>query len=216
MTNNGRQPRGLAVLISGFGSNLQAIIDAIAAGELAARVNCVISDRPEARGLLRARRAGVPSRVVRPADYGDRAAFDAALARVIDAYDVDLIVLAGFMRILGADFISRYEGRIINIHPSLLPKYPGLDTHRRALENADTNHGASVHFVSGELDAGPVIIRESLQIDKHDTEDTLRERVHRLEHRILPRAIDWYLQGRLTVSGGEVLLDGGRQPDQGL
>ena len=216
MTSEGKQPRGLAVLISGFGSNLQAIIDAIAADELAARVNCVISDRPEARGLLRARRAGLPSRVVRPSDYGDRAAFDAALARVIDDYGVALIVLAGFMRILGADFISRYEGRIINIHPSLLPKYPGLDTHRRALENADTNHGASVHFVTGELDAGPVIIRESLQIDKHDTEDTLRERVHRLEHRILPRAIDWYLQGRLTVSGGEVLLDGRRQPDQGL
>lgn len=208
--------RGLAVLVSGFGSNLQAIIDAIAAGELAARIQCVISDRPGAHGLRRARDAGIPTRVLRPGDYPDRAAFSAALGQAIDECEVDLIVLAGFMRILGADFIDRYPNRIINIHPSLLPKYPGLHTHRRALENADTEHGASVHFVTHDVDAGPIIIRSSLKINRDDTEDSLRERVHGLEHRILPQAIQWYLQGRLSVVDGEVLLDGGRQATQGL
>ena len=216
MAETGADRKGLAVLLSGFGSNLQAIIDAIARGRLAARIHCVISDRPGAHGLQRARAEGIANRVLRPRDYLDREAFDAALARAIDECEVDLIVLAGFMRVLGADFIERFEGRIINIHPSLLPKYPGLQTHRRVLESGDAEHGASVHFVTRDLDAGPVIIRSALRIEAHDTEDSLRERVHALEHRILPQAIAWYLQGRLSLVDGEVLLDGSRQAAQGL
>lgn len=198
----------LAVLISGNGSNLQAIINSCNKGEIAATIRCVISNQADVYGLERAQRADIPTHVLPHSDFSDRTLFDNALANLIDSYDVDLIVLAGFMRILGGEFIKRYEHRIINVHPSLLPKYKGLNTHARVLAAGDQLHGASVHFVSLDLDGGPLITQASIPVECDDTVDTLQKRVHQIEHEILPRAISWFAENRLRVVDGQVLLDG--------
>jgi phosphoribosylglycinamide formyltransferase-1 len=197
-SSNRKRPFVLVVLISGEGTNLQAIIDEIAGGGLPARLAAVISNRPDAPGLARARRAGVPALAL---DHRgtDRADFDRQLAAEIDRFAPDLIVLAGYMRILSADFVRRYAGRMINLHPSLLPKYPGLDTHARVLAAGDREHGASVHFVTGDLDSGPVIAQETIPIEAGDTPESLRRKVQQIEHRILPAAIRLLVERRSTT-----------------
>lgn len=206
----------LAVLVSGNGSNLQAIIDSIDRGNLPAAVAVVISNREHAFGLERARRTGIATRVLRPRDQPDRLTYDRALMAIIDAFDPGLLVLAGYMRILTTEFVDHYAGRIMNVHPSLLPKFPGLHTHERAIASGDREHGASVHFVTADLDAGPVIIQGRLAVRDGDTPDALKQRVHEVEHRILPQAIKWFAEGRLSVSNGRVLLDGAARAEQGL
>jgi len=198
----------IVVLISGRGSNLQSIIDGIASGTLDAELRCVVSNQPDAPGLDRARRAGVAGVTVDHRTHPSRAAFDAALSERIDAYQPDLVVLAGFMRILTAGFVKHYPGRLINIHPSLLPAFPGLDTHRRAIESGATEHGASVHFVTPELDGGPTIVQARVPVLSGDSADLLAARVLEQEHRIPPRAIQWFAQGRLELRDGLALLDG--------
>lgn len=183
----------VVVLISGRGSNMQALI---AAG---VPLTAVISNRPEAAGLEVARTAGVATETVDHRLYSDRASFDAALAARIDHHAPDLVVLAGFMRILGADFVNRYAGRLMNIHPSLLPAFTGLDTHRRALEAGCKIHGCTVHLVTPELDHGPIIAQAAVPVLDDDDEDSLAARVLAQEHRLLPAAVRWYLAGRLCV-----------------
>jgi phosphoribosylglycinamide formyltransferase-1 len=198
----------IAVLISGRGSNLQAIIDAVRAGSLAAEVRLVLSNRADALGLQRARAAGIATAVIDPADHADRAAYDRALRERIDASGARLVVLAGYMRVLMPEFVQHYDGRIINVHPSLLPAFTGLDTHRRALAAKVAEHGASVHFVTAQLDGGPVIIRARVPVAPGDDEHSLAEKVHRVEHRIVPLVIGWYAAGRLRKDGERVILDG--------
>lgn len=198
----------VVVLISGAGSNLRAIAESARTGAVAIDIRAVVGDRPQAPGLEWAARAGLPVRVVRPAEHPDRAAYDRALARCIDDYRPGLVVLAGFMRILGEEFVDRYAGRILNIHPSLLPRYRGLHTHRRVLEAGDRVHGASVHFVTRELDGGPVVIQARVPVLDDDDEATLARRVLAQEHRIYPECIGWYASGRLRLRDGRVFLDG--------
>jgi phosphoribosylglycinamide formyltransferase-1 len=197
----------VVVLISGSGSNLQALIDATANG-LPARIVAVISNRSDAYGLERARRAGIPTQVLSHKGYPDRESYDAALAKRIDAYRPGLVVLAGFMRILSPGFVQHYQGRMLNIHPSLLPEFRGLHTHQRALEAGAAEHGASVHFVTEELDGGPLIIQARVPVLPGDDPETLAARVLRQEHRIYPRAVEWFALGRLRLERGRVLLDG--------
>lgn len=206
----------VAVLISGNGSNLQAIIDRVAEGKVNARIKIVISNESGAFGLERARRAGIPTKVFDHRQYEDRGNYDNALAAVLEEMSIELVVLAGFMRILTPGFVARFAGRIINIHPSLLPKYTGLNTHQRAISAGDQEHGASVHFVSDELDAGPIIIQRRIPIEPGDTPESLQQRVHAIEHEILPQAIQWIAEKRLRINGGRVLLDGAQRPEQGL
>lgn len=186
---NAIPPLKLVVLISGNGSNLQAILDRIATGDLSASVAAVISDRADAHGLTRARRARVPAEVVTRGDHASAADFFAALQRRVESFGPDLLVLAGFMRVLPADFVARFERRIINIHPSLLPKFKGLNTHRRALDAGARVHGASVHMVTTELDAGPVLLQAEVTVADGDTAESLGARVLAQEHRIYPQAI---------------------------
>lgn len=200
----------VVVLVSGHGSNLQALIDAQAAGRLEGAVTAVVSNRPDAYALERAARHGIPTEVVLAEDYPDRAAFDAELAKRIDQYRPDLLVLAGFMRILTPEFVQHYAGRMLNIHPSLLPKYRGLHTHRRALEAGDTEHGASVHFVTEELDGGPVVVQVMVPIGPDDNENTLAGRVQACEHKVYPLVVNWFAEGRLRLTDGVVTLDGER------
>jgi phosphoribosylglycinamide formyltransferase-1 len=200
----------VAVLVSGEGTNLQALIDASRARSIAGSIVAVVSNRAAARGLERARAAGIAALHV-PAQRGDaRAAYDEALAAALEPYDPDLLVLAGFMRILSPAFVARYQGRMLNVHPSLLPKYPGLDTHRQVLDNGDLEHGATVHFVTAELDAGPAIIQYRIRVRAAETLESLVARVHAGEHVILPRAVDWFASGRLRLLGEAVMLDGKR------
>jgi phosphoribosylglycinamide formyltransferase-1 len=168
----------------------------------------VISDRADAPGLAWANAAGLPGRALSPRDFADRAAFDRALADLIDVYDPRLVVLAGFMRILGREFVERYAGRMLNIHPSLLPKYRGLRTHQRALAAGDAVHGASVHFVTAELDGGPVVLQARVPVRTDDDEATLAARVLAQEHRIYPECIGWFAAGRLQFRDGSAVLDG--------
>ncbi|MCY4427572.1 MAG: phosphoribosylglycinamide formyltransferase [Halieaceae bacterium] len=198
----------LAVLISGGGSNLQAFIDAIARGELDANISLVLSNRAEAYGLQRARQANIDTRCIDHRAYDNRENFDRAMLDALRAYPLDLVLLAGFMRILSPLFVRAYLGRLMNIHPSLLPKYPGLHTHQRALEAADREAGASVHFVTEELDGGPVIVQARTPILETDNADTLAARVLEQEHRIYPLAVRWFCEGRLRLEGGSALLDG--------
>jgi phosphoribosylglycinamide formyltransferase-1 len=199
----------LAVLISGQGRNLQAILDAVAAGKIPAHMACVISNRADASGLERARAAAVPAIAVPHTDYPSREAFDAALASVLKPHQPDIIALAGFMRVLGDGFIRHFEGRMVNIHPSLLPKYRGLHTHRRVLEAGDREHGASVHFVTGDLDGGPVAIQGGFSVKPQDTEQSLAERVmHEVELKIFPQALAWLARGELRYSGGQAHFRG--------
>jgi phosphoribosylglycinamide formyltransferase-1 len=199
----------VAVLISGEGSNLQALLDTASAGRLGAEIAVVVSNRAAARGLDRARNAGVPARHLGGKDLS-REAYDEALAALLAEYSPDLLVLAGFMRIFSAGFVARFEGRILNIHPSLLPNYPGLDTHRRVLEAGERWHGATVHFVTVDLDAGPGVLQYRLPVRADDTVESLTARVHVGEHFILPRAVEWFVGGRLRLENGSVMLDGRR------
>lgn len=202
----------VAVLISGEGTNLQALIDAAQAERLGARIVAVVSNRAGARGLERASAAGIEALHLPAARGQERADYDAALAALLAPREPDLIVLAGFMRIFAPAFVDLFAGRMLNIHPSLLPKHPGLDTHRRVLEAGDSWHGATVHFVTAELDAGPAIIRYRLPVRPGDTAASLAQRVHVGEHIILPRAVSWFAAGRLRLEGGSVMLDGRALP----
>ena len=198
----------IVALISGRGSNLQAIIDAAQTGAIPARIAAVISNEPKAPGLERARQAGIQALALNHRQFSNRAAFEAELQRKIDAFQPDLVILAGFMRILGEPFAKHYLGRMLNIHPSLLPKYRGLDTHARALAAGERWHGASVHFVTPELDGGPVIIQGRVPVLPDDTPDSLAARVLAQEHRIYPQAVRWFCEGRLRWQDGKILLDG--------
>jgi len=206
----------LVVLISGRGSNLQAIAEAIQQGTVPARLCAVISNNPDAAGLRYARAAGIPCEVIDHRGFPARDAFDEALERAIDKHRPDLVVLAGFMRILGRSFIEHYQARLINIHPSLLPRFPGLDTHRRAIEAGVREHGATVHFVTDEVDGGPRIIQARVPVRPDDTPESLGARVLEQEHRIFPIAIAWFCRSRLTTRDGRVLVDGESRPEQGL
>jgi phosphoribosylglycinamide formyltransferase-1 len=180
----------IAVLISGHGSNLQALIDAEQRNELGGgHIVAVFSNRAEALGLERARKAGIPAEVLSHKDFPERADFDAALMARIDTHRPDLVVLAGFMRILAPAFVQHYAGRLINIHPSLLPKYPGMNTHARAIEAGETEHGATVHFVTEGVDEGPIILQGRVPVLPDDTPETLQQRVHAIEHQIYPQAV---------------------------
>lgn len=198
----------VVILISGRGTNLQAIVDEVRAGKLSIELRAVISNNPDAAGLKQARAAGLHTEVVDHRAYPTRAAFEQALAQAIDHHSPKLVALAGFMRILGRDFIEHYRGRLINIHPSLLPKYPGLGTHARAIAAGETRHGASVHFVIPDVDAGPVILQAAVPVLPNDTSETLAKRVLVEEHRIYPLAIRWFAEGRLALRDGRALLDG--------
>jgi phosphoribosylglycinamide formyltransferase-1 len=209
-------PCRTVVLISGRGSNLEAIIGAARAGTCAIELAAVISNRPDAPGLQAARAAHVPVEIVDHRGYADRSSFDRALIEHIDRHRPDLVALAGFMRVLGDAFIDRYNGKLINIHPSLLPAFPGLGTHERALASGAKHHGASVHFVTREVDGGPIIVQASVPLLPADTAESLAARVLNEEHRIYPLAIRWFAEGRLTIRGGRVLLDGRQQAVQGL
>lgn len=204
------------ILISGRGSNLQAILEEIRTGKLPIEIRAVISNNPEAEGLQRARAAGVPAEIIDHRDYAERSQFDAVLMQAIDRHAPRLVILAGFMRILGDAFIRHYAGRLLNIHPSLLPDFKGIDTHARALMAGAAQHGASVHFVTNDLDGGPVIVQASVPVRAGDTIDTLAARVLHEEHRILPLAIRWFVEQRLSIRNGQVLLDGKVRPEQGL
>lgn len=206
--NRDAAPLPIVVLISGTGSNLKAIVEQARAGTLPVEVRAVISDRATAAGLAWAAAAGLTTVVVPAGDYADRAAFDAALAAQIDRFAPGLVVLAGFMRVLGAAFVDRYAGRMLNIHPSLLPRHRGLHTHRRVLEAGDPVHGASVHFVTRELDGGPVVLQVRVAVRPGDDEARLAARVLAEEHRIYPECIGWFATGRLQLRDGSVLLDG--------
>ena len=194
----------LVVLISGRGSNMEALLAAKAAGRLAAEFSAVISNRADAKGLATARASGIAVHVVAHRDYPSREAFDTALIEVIDSYQPDLVVLAGFMRILTPDFVRHYDGRLLNIHPSLLPAFPGLDTHQRALAAGCKIHGATVHFVTPELDHGPIVIQAAVPVLATDDAASLAARVLAQEHVIYPRAVRWFVEGRLTVQNGIV------------
>jgi len=202
----------IVVLISGSGSNLQAIMDQIDSGEIDAQISAVISNKSDAFGLQRAQNAGIPNLVLEHKHFLDRESFDQSLAQIIESYEPDLIVLAGFMRILSDEFVKQFQNKLINIHPSLLPKYRGLHTHKRALEDFAShktkNHGASVHFVIPELDAGTVILHGKTQILNNDTEESLRKRVHKLEHIIYPTVVKWLANGDLQLNHGKLSLNG--------
>jgi phosphoribosylglycinamide formyltransferase-1 len=208
MSAGSRAPLELAILISGRGSNMVAIARACLAGQINARVQVVISDRPDVAGLASARDLGIEALTIPWPGAGDREGFERALGEALDARRPQLIVLAGFMRILSPQFVTRYAGRMLNIHPSLLPKYTGLHTHRRALEAMDHEHGASVHFVTPELDGGPVVLQSKVPVLPHDTEAALAARVQGTEHIIYPKVIGMVADGRLAWDEGRVLLDG--------
>ena len=198
----------VVVLLSGTGSNLQALIDSCAVKDSPARIRAVISNRADAYGLQRAKDAGIDTRVLDHTAFEGREAFDAALIDVIDTFNPQLVVLAGFMRILSAGFVRHYQGRLLNIHPSLLPKYKGLHTHQRALEAGDGEHGCSVHFVTEELDGGPLVVQAVIPVESDDSPHSLAQRVHAQEHRIYPLAVRWFAEGRLSLDERGALLDG--------
>lgn len=201
-------PLPVVVLVSGYGSNLQAILDRAATGALPITVSAVVSDRPEARALKRAHAAGIAAETVTAADHPDRLDYDAALMAAVDRHAPGLVVLAGFMRIFTPAFVRRYEGRMLNVHPSLLPKYRGLHTHRRALQAGDEIHGCSVHFVSEELDGGAVVAQAEVPVLPGDDETSLRARVQKQEHRLYPEVVAWFAAGRLKLEGQRAVLDG--------
>ena len=198
----------VVVLLSGTGSNLQALIDSDDVKGSPATIRAVISNRADAYGLQRATDAGIDTRVLDHKAFEGREAFDAALIEVIDEFKPQLVVLAGFMRILSADFVRHYQGRLLNIHPSLLPKYKGLHTHQRALEAGDGEHGCSVHFVTEELDGGPLVVQAVIPVESDDSPHSLAQRVHAQEHRIYPLAVRWFAEGRLSLDERGALLDG--------
>lgn len=213
-------PCNVVVLISGSGSNLQALIDSIQADAAAskhspARISAVVCNRADAYGLQRAQAAGIATVVLDHKQFEGREAFDAALVEAIDCYDPQLVVLAGFMRILTPTFVRHYTGRLLNIHPSLLPKYKGLHTHQRALEAGDSEHGCSVHFVSEELDGGPLVVQAVVAVKPDDTQSSLAQRVHQQEHVIYPMAVRWFAEGRLHLTAQGAMLDEQLLPSTG-
>ncbi|MDJ0808096.1 MAG: phosphoribosylglycinamide formyltransferase [Gammaproteobacteria bacterium] len=208
---NRAKPLPLVVLISGSGSNLQAIIDGVAKG-LQVDIRAVISNQPGVFGLQRAEEAGIPTRVLDHKDFHQREEYDEALQSLIDEFRPDLVILAGFMRILTSGFVRHYAGRMFNIHPSLLPKFRGLHTHQRALDDGEILHGASVHFVTEELDGGPLIVQAQVRVETDDDAERLAARVLKREHQIYPLAIRWFAEGRLALNAqGRVILDGREQ-----
>ncbi len=207
--------KNIVVLISGSGSNLQAILDGCSEGRIPARIAAVISNRPGVMGLERAERAGVPALTLDHKGYDSRESFDRALAELIDRHEPDLVVLAGFMRILTPEFVRHYEGRMLNIHPSLLPKYTGLNTHQRALEAGDLEAGATVHFVTPELDGGPPIAQMTVAIESGDDATTLAKRVLGREHTLYPTVIRWFVEDRLALRNETAYLDGDPLPKGG-
>ncbi len=198
--------KNVVILISGRGSNMEAIIAARDAGNLPVNIAAVISNRPEAMGLETAAKASIPVHFINHKAFAGRESFDAALAECIDDFSPDLVVLAGFMRILSEGFVRHYEGRLINIHPSLLPSFPGLHTHQRALEEGVRIHGCTVHFVTPTLDHGPVIIQAAVPVLDDDTEASLAARILVEEHKIYPQAVRWFAEGKLTLENGRVRL----------
>jgi len=208
-------PCDVVVLISGSGSNLQALIDSQTTDN-PVRIRAVISNRADAYGLERAQTAGIATRVLDHKAFDGREAFDAALIEAIDAFDPHLVVLAGFMRILTPGFVRHYAGRLLNIHPSLLPKYKGLHTHQRALEAGDTEHGCSVHFVTEELDGGPLAIQAVVPVQLDDSAESLARRVHQQEHQIYPLAVRWFAESRLRLGNQGAELDGQALPASGF
>jgi len=202
----------IVVLISGSGSNLQAIIDAISENRLHARISAVFSNRPDAKGLARAKAADIQAQCIDHRQFESREAFDQQVIRDIDPHKPDLIILAGFMRILSDDFVRHYAGRMLNIHPSLLPDFRGLNTHQRALDAGVTQHGVSIHYVSNELDGGPVVLQAVVDVSADDTCESLQQKIHQQEHIIYPMVIEWVAQGHLKLSGQQIYLD--QQPLQ--
>ncbi len=205
----------IVVLISGNGSNLQSLLDQAANRRLNGKVVAVISNKADAYGLERARAAGVATAVLPGKDYAERERFDADLMALIDSHQPDLLVLAGFMRILTPGFVRHYAGRMLNIHPSLLPKYQGLNTHQRAIDAGDAEHGCSVHFVTEELDGGPVVLQARVPVFAEDDAAAVAERVQVQEHAIYPLAVRWFCDGRLAMKDGRAWLDGTPLPPQG-
>ena len=208
MSSTSDRPFSIVVLISGNGSNLQALIDAIRDDGLPVQIAAVVSNKADAFGLERAQQAGIPIEVIAATAGISRDDYDARLMACIDSYRPDLIVLAGFMRILSDGFVEHYLGRMINIHPSLLPKYKGLDTHRRVLEAGDKEHGATVHYVTPKLDSGPIIAQARIPVSAGETEAELVQRIHRLEHKIYPYAVQLIASGRLRFEQQGITLDG--------
>lgn len=208
--------KSIVVLISGSGSNLQAMIDACDSGIIQnARIAAVVSNKADAYGLERARQAGIDTVHLAASDYSDRETYDRALAEHIDAFQPDLVILAGFMRILSHEFVRHYQGRMLNVHPSLLPKYTGLHTHQRAIDAGDKEHGTSVHFVTEELDGGPVILQAKVPIFDTDTAEEVMARVQEQEHRIYPLVANWFLQGRVCMAEDKAVFDGLPLPPHG-
>ncbi|MBB3229669.1 phosphoribosylglycinamide formyltransferase [Halomonas stenophila] len=210
------EARRVVVLISGNGSNLQALIDEQHHDRLGGEIVAVISNQPDAHGLKRARDAGIDAVALPHREYDSREAYDGALIKVIERHEPDLVVLAGFMRILTPRFVQRFLGRLINIHPSLLPAYQGLNTHARALADGVAEHGCSVHFVTEELDGGPVLLQAVVEVAEGETEESLKEKVHAREHLIYPIAVKWCLEGRLQFADDGARFDGTPLPAQGL
>jgi phosphoribosylglycinamide formyltransferase-1 len=202
----------IVVLISGGGTNLQAIIDACTHDEFSGEVVAVISNKADAFGLTRAENANITNLSLSHKDFISREAYDQALIAKIDTFNADLIVLAGFMRILTPEFVQHFQGKLLNIHPSLLPKYQGLNTHQRAIDAGDNVHGVSVHFVTEELDGGPVILQAKVPVFPEDNSDDLSARVHEQEHRIYPLVVKWFTEDRLSMQGDNALLDGNILP----
>jgi phosphoribosylglycinamide formyltransferase-1 len=198
--------KNIVILISGRGSNMEAIVRAQQAEAWPARIAAVISNKPDAKGLAFAQAHGIPTAVVPNKEFPSRDAFDAALRETIDRFEPDLVVLAGFMRILTAPFVAHYAGRMLNIHPSLLPLFPGLHTHRQALDAGAVEHGATVHFVTAELDHGPAVIQARIPVLPGDTEDSLAERLLAEEHVIYPQAVRLFIEDRLSIEDGEVRI----------
>ncbi|MFC3032302.1 phosphoribosylglycinamide formyltransferase [Pseudoalteromonas fenneropenaei] len=210
-----QSPIRIVVLISGSGSNLQAIIDACQAQQINGHIAAVISNKADAYGLTRASNAGIETKVLSHKEFANRDDYDTALAQLIDSFSPDLVVLAGFMRILTPDLVQKFKGKMLNIHPSLLPKYQGLNTHQRAIDAKDAEHGASVHFVTEELDGGPVIVQARVTILADDTADTLAQRVHEQEHVIYPLVVKWFSEHRLTMEAEHAVLDNQVLPAHG-
>lgn len=203
-----RAMKNIVILISGRGSNMRAVVKAAALQQWPARIAAVISSRPDAAGLDFAREQGIATAVVDSKAFSTRDLFDAQLQTVIDRHAPDLVLLAGFMRILTADFVSHYAGRMLNIHPSLLPSFPGLGTHRQALDAGVRLHGATVHFVTPQLDHGPIVAQAAVPVLADDTEESLARRVLTQEHLLYPRAVGWFVEGRLHVEGARVRIAG--------
>ncbi len=201
-------PCRVVVLISGSGTNLQALIDQQAAGDLPIEIVAVISNRPAAGGLEKAKSAGIPTHVIDHTQFDDRHSFDVQIINAILPYKPELVVLAGYMRIMTPDMVNRFAGMMLNVHPSLLPKYPGLHTHRRALENKDSHHGSTVHFVTEVLDGGPVIAQSRLAIVENDDEQSLANRVKQLEHKLYPTVIRWFAEGKLALKDNQTYFNG--------